>query len=85
MEHELDGNKVVMYHPVSYESGMFKGSQMNFVVLTKEACISYMSIKKLAYYLEAADVMLKSDHLPLKKFLQKITLNMIVKGIKNTL
>ena len=34
-----------------------------------------MSIKKLAYYLEDADVTLRSDHLPLKKFLAKNTLN----------
>ena len=34
-----------------------------------------MSVKKLAFYLTDADVLLKSDHLPLKKFLQKNTLN----------
>ena len=34
-----------------------------------------MSIKKLTYYLEDADVTLRSDHLPLKKFLAKNALN----------
>ena len=34
-----------------------------------------MSIKKLAYYLEDADITLRSDNLPLKKFLAKNTLN----------
>ena len=34
-----------------------------------------MSIKKLAYYLEDADITLRSDHLSLKKFLAKNTLN----------
>ena len=34
-----------------------------------------MSIKKLAYYLEDADITLRSNHLPLKKFLAKNTLN----------
>ena len=34
-----------------------------------------MSIRKLAYYLEDADVTLRSNHLPLKKFLAKNTLN----------
>ena len=34
-----------------------------------------MSIKKLTYYLEDADVTLRNDHLPLKKFLAKNTLN----------
>ena len=32
-------------------------------------------IKELAYYLEDADITLRSDHLPLKKFLAKNTLN----------
>ena len=31
--------------------------------------------KKLMYYLEDADITLRSDHLPLKKFLAKNTLN----------
>ena len=53
----------------------FRGSQMNWACLTKEAYAIYMSIKKLAYYLEDADITLRSDHLPLKKFLVKNTLN----------
>ena len=34
-----------------------------------------MSVKKLSLYLEQADILLKSDHLPLKRFLHKNTLN----------
>ena len=56
-------------------SGLFCGSQMNWACLTKEAYAIYMSIKKLAYYLEDANITLRSDHLPLKKFLAKNTLN----------
>ena len=48
---------------------------MNWACLTKVAYAIYMSIKKLAYYLEDADISLRSDHLPLKKFLAKNTLN----------
>ena len=48
---------------------------MNWACLTKEAYAIYMSIKKLAYYLEDANITLQSDHLPLKKFLAKNTLN----------
>ena len=43
--------------------------------MTKEAFAIYSSIKKLSYYLEDAEINLRSDHLPLKKFLQKNTLN----------
>ena len=56
-------------------SGLFRGSQMNWSCLTKEAYAIYMSIKKLAYYLEDADITIRSDHLPLRKFLAKHTLN----------
>ena len=56
-------------------SGLFRGSQMNWACLTKEAYAIFMSIKKLTYYLEDADITLRSDHLPLRKFLAKNTLN----------
>ena len=64
-----------LLHPITYMSGLFRGSQINLACLTKEAYAIYMSIKKLAYYLEDAHVTLRSDHLPLKKFLAKNTLN----------
>ena len=44
-------------------------------MLTKEAYAIYMPVKKLSFYLTDAEVLLKSDHMPLKKFLQKNTLN----------
>ena len=56
-------------------SGLFRGSLLNWACLTKEAYAMYMSIKKLTYYLKDADVVLRSEHLPLKKFLAKNTLN----------
>ena len=62
-------------HPITFASGLFKGSQLNWAALTKEAFAIYSSIKKLSYYLEDADIDLRSDHLPLKKFLHKNTLN----------
>ena len=48
---------------------------MNWACLTKEAYAIYMLIKKLAYYLEDPDITLRNNHLPLKKFLAKNTLN----------
>ena len=64
-----------MLHPITYMSGLFRGSQLNWACLTKEVYAIYMSTKKLTYYLEDADVVLRSDHLPLKKSLPKNTLN----------
>ena len=72
---QTEGKEVKIVHPITYMSGLFRGSQMNWACLTKEAYAIYMSIKKLAYYLEDADITLRSDHLPLKKFLAKNTLN----------
>ena len=73
--HQVEGKEVRILHPITYMSGLFRGSQINWACLTKEAYAIYMSIKKLAYYLEDADITLRSDHLPLKKFLSKNTLN----------
>ena len=73
--HEMDGKTVKILHPILYKSGLFKGGQLNRACLTKEAYAIYMSIKKLDYYLVDADITLRSDHLPLKKFLNKNTLN----------
>ena len=72
---EIEGKTVITDHPVAYVSGLFRGSQLNWAALTKEAYAIYMSVKKLSFYLTDAEVLLKSDHLPLKKFLQKNTLN----------
>ena len=65
-------------HPITYESGLFRGSQLNWATLTKEAYTIYMSVKKLSFYIDTAQITVKSDHLPLKKFLEKNTLNSIV-------
>ena len=41
----------------------------------KEAYAIYMSVKKLSFYIHTAKITVKSDHLPLKNFLEKNTLN----------
>ena len=71
----VDGKEIMMDHPVSYVSGLFHGSQLNWATLTKEAYAIYMSIKKSTFYLTGHEITLRSDHLPLKKFLRKMTLN----------
>ena len=71
----IDEKEIMMDHPVSYVSGLFHGSQLNWAALTKEAYAIYMSIKKSTFYLTEHEITLRSDHLPLKKFLRKMTLN----------
>ena len=65
----------VKHHPICYVSGQFRGSQLNWAALTKEAYTIYMSIRRLVFYVSDADVTIRCDHLPLKKFLTKQTLN----------
>ena len=54
---------------------MFQGSQLNWAAMVKEAYTIYMMVKKSTFYLMGQEIMLRSDHLPLKKFLNHKTLN----------
>ena len=46
----VDGKSTTTDHPVAFVSGLFRGSQLNWAALTKEAFAIYMSIKKLSFY-----------------------------------
>ena len=71
----VDDKEVMTHHPVSFVSGMFQGSQLNWAAMVKEAYTIYMTVKKSTFYLTGQGIMLRSDHLPLKKFLNHKTLN----------
>ena len=71
----LNGKETTTKHPVTYISGLFHGSQLNWAAMTKEACAIYMTVKKSTFYITGHDVTLRSDHLPLNKFLKQMTLN----------
>ena len=71
----IDGKSTTTDHPVAFVSGLFRGSQLNWAALMKEAFAIYMSVKKLLFYLTDAQILLRSDHKPLEKFLLKNTLN----------
>ena len=71
----IDGREVTTNHPVSFFSGMFYGSQLNWAAVTKEVYAIYMTVKKSTFYLTGQEIMLRSDHLPLKKFFNHKTLN----------
>ena len=66
-------------HPITYVSGLFHGSQLNWATLTKEAYAIYMSVKKLSFYIDTAKITVKSE-----LELQNITFEYIP-GIRNTL
>ena len=74
-QEHLDEKGKAKNHPICYVSGQFRGSQLNWAALTKEAYAIYMSVQRLSFYVMDAEVTIRSDHLPLKKFLKKQTMN----------
>ena len=57
-DYEIEGKTKQIYHTITYASGLFKGSQINWATLTKEAYAIYKSVKKLDYYLQDAEITL---------------------------
>ena len=74
----MDGKEIKIGHPVSYVSGLFHHSQLNWAALMKESYAIYMSVKKSTFYFTGHEITLRIDHLPLKKFLRKMTLHQVV-------
>ena len=74
-QENLDEKGKSKNHPICYVSGQFRGSQLNWAALTKEAYAIYMSVHRLSFYVTDTEVTIRSDHLPLKKFLNKQTMN----------
>ena len=72
---EDDGQICTQLHPIAFQNGTFKGSQLNWATLKKKAYAIYMAFRKVSYYLEGATTNLRSDHYTLRKFLAGKTLN----------
>ena len=41
----------IKFHPICYVSRQFRGSQINWAALTKEAYAIYMAVRHLSFYL----------------------------------
>ena len=77
-QEHLDDKGKANNHPICYVSRQFRGSQLNWAALTKEAYAIYMSVRRLSFFIMDVEVTIRSDHLPLKKFLNKQTMNLKV-------
>ena len=55
-----------------------QGTQINWAALVKEAYAIYMAARKLHYYISNSDTTIRSDHMPLRRFLLKNTKNTTV-------
>ena len=58
--------KSVIHHPVTYISGLFRGSQLNWAALMKEAYAIYLSVRKHSFYRTNADVLIRNTFKVLK-------------------
>ena len=74
-QHKDEKGVKEIHHPITYISGLFREPQINWAALVKEAYTIYMSTRKLDYYLDKAVTTIRSDHLPLKRFLEHKTKN----------
>ena len=72
-DHLIEGKEKTLLHSITYVSGLFGGSQLNWATLTKEAYAIYVCITKLSFYVDDAEITLRSDILLLKRFLEKNT------------
>ena len=61
--------------PVNFQSGSYTVSQEKWSTLQKEAYAIYASFKKIVFYLRDTQVLIKSDHAPLRKFIYANTSN----------
>ena len=73
--HVVNGVEKEIHHPVTYVSGLFRGPQINWAALVKEAYAIYMAARKLHYYISNSDTTIRSDHVSLRRFLLKNTKN----------
>ena len=79
--HTMDGVEKEIHHPVTYVSGLFRGPQINWAALVKEAYAIYMATRKLHYYISNSDTTIRSNHMRLRRFLLKNTKNAMVKQL----
>ena len=47
----------------------------NYAALVREACVMYISVKRLCFYLQDKDCTILYDHKPLEKYLKGKTKN----------
>ena len=77
LQHGVGENESKLY-PIGYWSKAFKGSQLNWAALVKEARAVYEAVQHFAVYLKGCKVLLKCDHKPLARFLSHNTKNEMV-------
>ena len=70
-----DSTKQEMEVQILQQSGTYTEMQERWSTIKKEAYTIYTSFKKMVFYLRDAEVLIRSDHAPLKKFIMANTKN----------
>ena len=65
---------------MTYQSGTFTSSQINWSTLVKEAYAIMISFHKMAFYLCDAELVMQSDHAPLQKLITNKTKNVLTQN-----
>ena len=73
--HTQDTDTTQQWHRPPYHLRKWTISWITIKLGKTQAYAIYMSIKKLSFYIDTAKITVRSYHLPLKKFLEKNTLN----------
>ena len=61
--------------PSTFQSGSYSASQEKWSTIQKEAYAIYASFRKMVFCLRDAQVLIRSDHAPLRKFIYSNTTN----------
>ena len=64
--------------PIGYFAKSFKGTEVNWSALVKEAHAVYRAVEFFSVFISGAKVRLKCDHKPLEQFLHSMTKNAMV-------
>ena len=62
-----DNKNITYQHPITCVSGLFQSNQLNWTAVMRGGYAVHMAVKKISCYLADTDIVLCSDHLPLKK------------------
>ena len=62
-------------YPITYHSGTFSPTQVNWSANTKEAYAIFRSITRMSFFVTDSEVIVHSDHKPLRKFIEGVTAN----------
>ena len=75
-----NGKLDITYNTITYQSGTFTLSQINWSTHGKDMYTMMMSFHKMAFYLQDAEMVIQSDHAPLQRLIKNKTKNVLTQN-----